>query len=100
MSEAPDTFPDKHPEAIRVASINWAAELQEGETIDGSTWDVYPDDNTLVTSNDDIDAVNKITMTKLTGGTLGAQYKLINTITTPFGKLVSVKLLNIRDNAK
>jgi hypothetical protein len=99
MSVSPDTFPDKHPDVDRPYSIDWGKkDLQTGETIASSAWSIEGPDALLMTAN--LSFTSTVTTIFLSGGTLGAQYKVTNEIVTnsvPPKHLVSVKRINIRD---
>jgi len=82
-------WPTKDPQEVLDYDIDWSERLVD-DIIVGSTWAV--DDATLTIAAD----VASDTATKvwLSGGTLGAQYILTNTITTAEGRTMeqSVKL--------
>lgn len=98
MPSSPNTFTDKHPDAIRPATIDWTEDLISPETIATSSWAVSGPDSALILTNPS--ATTLLATVFVSGGTLGAQYKLTNTIVTnsaPPKTLVSVKYLNVRD---
>lgn len=101
MIKSPDTFPDKHPDAARTATIDWTPDLETEDTIATSTWSAIGPDSALLLTGPAIQG--QVTAVRVAGGTLGAQYKITNRITTggvPSKTLVSVKLINIRDDPR
>ena len=98
MYSSPDTFPDKHPDTNRPYSITWVDDLGAGEQISSSAWSYEGDDTALNLTSPSI-AV-PLTSVIISGGTLGAQYKVKNTIVTnssPPKTIAVEKYLNIRE---
>lgn len=100
MSSSPDTFADKHPLADRPATIDWTSDLDTADVIASSDWAFEGPDAALELYNEALSGKKATVWVR--GGTVGAQYKLSNTITTtpPVKTLVAVKLLNIRDTPR
>jgi hypothetical protein len=95
-----DTFPDKHPESNRPYTIEWGDDLDAGETIVASDWEITGPDNTLIEGVNSISVDGKDSVVWLSGGTLAAQYKVKNRITTssvPPRTIVAVKYINVRE---
>jgi hypothetical protein len=65
--------------------MDWSDWLPEGDTVESSVWAVdNPPDNALTLSNPTIDD-DGIPNVTLSGGTVGATYRLRNRITTDNG---------------
>lgn len=78
----PQTFETpKDPDEVKDYGVNWAARLDEGDTIATSDW-IVPDG--IIEDS----ATNTTTTTTiwLSGGTLGTTYSLVNRITTAGGR--------------
>lgn len=71
------------PTAVLDYAINWASWLQTGETITASTWTV-PAGITQTTPAPSFTATT--TTIWLTGGTIGATYRVTNHVTTSGGR--------------
>lgn len=71
------------PTAVLDYAITWASWLQTGETITASTWAV-PAGITQTTPAPSFTATT--TTIWLTGGTIGATYRLTNHVTTSGGR--------------
>jgi hypothetical protein len=84
-------WPDKDPQAIKDYALDWTAALQDGETIDVSTW--TPSGSGLVAFDDSID--EGICIVWLSGGTEGTTYGVVNRITTSRG-MVDERTVNIK----
>lgn len=89
-----DRWPPKDPQEILDYEIDWGTErLEEAEEIVTSDWAIEDDDETLeiltnsphqpiVVAHEETGRPNSVTRCWLSGGTLGVQYIVTNTITT------------------
>lgn len=84
---------DKDPQADLDYSINWADWLA-GDTLVTSAWATA--DSTIALGTDTND--DTVTVIWLSGGTLGKSYKVVNTVTTAFGRTeqrtLTIKMVN------
>lgn len=69
------------PDAILDYCIDWSAFLEEDDTIDTSTWTVT--DGIVIASNTNTTTVATVW---LSGGTVGAWYRVTNHIVTAAGR--------------
>jgi hypothetical protein len=68
------------PQEEEYYGLNWASRLNDGETLETSTWDV-PDGISQVEGRGD--SINgTFTIIWLTGGTVGEEYDLVNHVVT------------------
>ena len=78
----------KDPGAVRIEyTFDWDddGELAVGEPITASVWAVYPSGELTVIGSD-LDDETKKTWVELSGGEVGKQYEVVNTITTLEGR--------------
>lgn len=75
-------WPDHRPDINRPYGVEWAALLEDGETISTSNWTV-PDGVTNPGSEKGI--IGTKTYVRVTGGSMGVHYTFTNTITTSLG---------------
>jgi hypothetical protein len=76
----PLRWSDKHPDDVLEYQVNWSARLA-GDTIATSSWTIPAGITGQAASNDDTAATIKIS-----GGTLGDEYQVLNRITTAAGR--------------
>lgn len=88
----PDNFV-KDPDEVEFYVRDWSADL-DGDTIATSTWTVPSG----ITKDSDTNTTTTATI-KLSGGTLGSDYALVNRITTAAGRTLD-KTLTFRIRGK
>lgn len=94
--KAGDVTP-KDPSEIKNYTMDWTKELNDGATIETSSWSIFPTSLTEVSNG--IVTGNKKTSVKVSGGQSGTEYSLANTITTSDGetlKQTGIVLVAIR----
>lgn len=70
----------KDPDASRVFTWNWDADLASGASIDTSTWVITGPDSGL--TSDNASKASRTTSVRLSGGTVGKTYTVTNRIVT------------------
>lgn len=78
-------FPDKDPDEVLDYQINWAAPLDDGDTIATSVWSIVTAPDAVLEIDSDA-ATATTTTVWLSAGTLGKRYALLNRITTVGGR--------------
>ena len=77
----------KDPQEVLDYSIDWNNRISSGDALDSSAWAITtdPDSGLTIDSNTFDGAVGTATVW-LSGGTLGQEYALTNTVTTSGGR--------------
>lgn len=78
-------FPDKAPAEIRNHALGVAKLIAVGHTLTAATWSNSPAGLTIVTSS--IDLANARAVVKVSGGTVGTDYRLTCRFTTSDGQV-------------
>lgn len=74
----------KDPSEIKIYTMDWTKELNDGAEIQTSSWTIAPTGLTEVSNG--IVTGNKKTSIKLSAGSSGTEYTLANTVTTSDGE--------------
>ena len=94
MSAMP--FATKDPQAQLDFGFNWSQWVATGDEINSASWELAGNDNALTLSNQVLSG-NESTV-RATGGTVGATYRLVNTVTTSSGltdqRTITLRIIN------
>lgn len=80
----------KRPADVLDYTLRWSDWLEAGDSIASSSWDI-PDD---LTGDDEV-RTDSTTRVRISGGTPGQTYELINTITTTDEGLTKVQRIHL-----
>lgn len=84
----------KGPGEIKEYQLNWGLDLDDGETIDTSTWAV-----SAGLTKDSSSKTGETTTVSVSGGTAGTEYLAVNTIVTSsartYERTIIIPVINI-----
>lgn len=79
----------KTPDDVADYGVDWDLALATGVTIDTSTWTVPAG---ITKDDDSIDDDERATVVRLSGGTAGEEYTLVNEIVTSAGETLNAAI--------